>query len=112
MDRIEKHLKNLIYKNIAFIVDGKVVKQGFVRVYNTKQNFIKFKFDFNGTIKEWELTYPYQIQVKNNEMIFDYCLSAFCPKHEDSYWKMLLMDKKDASNLHNNYMYVRELSST
>lgn len=111
MDRIEKHLKRMIYKNLAFIVDGKIIKQGFVRVYNTKQNFIKFKLDNGDITKEWELTYPYKIHIKNNEMIFDYSLSAFCPKGEDSYWKMFLMAKKDASNIHDNYMYVREISA-
>lgn len=112
MNRIEDTLKELIYKNIEFIVDGKVIKQGFVRVFNTKQNFIKFKFEGDGVGKEWELTYPYTIHTGGSSMIFDYCLSAFCPRTEDAYWKMLLMNKSEASKLHNNYLYVRELSGT
>jgi hypothetical protein len=112
MERVDKYLKKMIYKNISFVVDNKVIKHGFIRVFNTKQNFIKFRFETENSTKEWELTYPYKIHVRENYMIFDYCLSAFCPKNEDSYWKMLLMDKSESSNLHNNYLYVRELSST
>jgi hypothetical protein len=112
MDRVDKYLKKMIYKNIVFMVDNKIIKQGFVKIFNTKQNFIKFKFDNGNSSKEWELTYPYKIIDKGNEMIFDYTLSAFCPKNDDCYWKMLLMDKSNSSNLHNNYLYVRELSGT
>ncbi len=106
MERIDNTLKSLIYKNISFVVDGKPIKEGNVRVFNTKQNFIKFKIDHNGNVREWELPYPYRIFHMNGDMVFDYCLSAFCPRTEDSYWKMLMMDKSKSSKLHNNYLFV------
>jgi hypothetical protein len=112
MNRIDNILKQLIYKKLEFVVDGKVIRQGFVEIFNTKQNFIKFKIKVGEESKEWELTYPYKIDKNNDCLIFDYCLSAFVPRTEDAYWKMFMMNKSEASKLYNNYLYVRELSGT
>lgn len=111
MIRIEEKLKELVFRNIAFIVDDKVIKQGKVNVFNTKQNFIKFKIEIDGNLKEWELSYPFTIRDVDDGYIFDYCLSAFCPRTEDAYWKMKLMDKSGASKMHNNYLHVVTLSA-
>jgi hypothetical protein len=91
------------------VVDNKVIKKGFVKVFNTKQNFIKFRLENDGIIKEWELLYPYKVH-QGDDLVFDYSLSAFCPRTEDSYWRMFMMNKSDASKLHNNYLYVKEIS--
>ena len=111
MNRIEDKLKNLILRKVSFVVDGKTIKQGKINVINTKQNFIKFKIDNSVDVKEWELSYPYDIRATDNGYSFDYSLSAFCPRTEESYWKMKLMNKSESSKLHDNYLYVVTLSS-
>jgi hypothetical protein len=111
MNRIEDKLKNLILRNISFILDGKTIKRGKINILNTKQNFIKFKIDNGVDVKEWELSYPYDIKTIENGYIFDYSLSAFCPITEESYWKMKVMNKSESSKLHDNYLYVMTLSS-
>lgn len=111
MERIEEQLKDLVLKNVGFYIDGKPIKQGRIKLFNTKQCFIKFKIEQDGELKEWELPYPFKMKKLSNGYIFDYCLSAFAPRTEDSYWKMLLMDKSEASKLHNNWLYVLNLSA-
>ena len=75
-------------------------------MFNTKQNFIRFKIDDSGESKEWELSYPYDIKNIEKGFIFDYSLSAFCPRTEEVYWRMKAMNKSDASKFFDNYLYV------
>ena len=111
MHRLEEQLKDVILKNVDFQIDGKSIKKGKVKVFNIKQFFIRFKLESDQNIKEYDLPYPFKVVKLNNGYLFDYSLSAFCARTEDTYWKMLLMNKTDASKLHNNYLYVLTLSS-
>lgn len=106
MNRIEENLKNLIFCDVKFVLNNKTIRQGKVQLYNTKQNFIKFKIEEKSEIKEWELSYPYDIKNIDGGFIFDYSLSAFCPRTEEVYWIMKAINKKDASKFFDNYLYV------
>lgn len=106
MDRVENELKPFILKNVTFKIDNKILKSGKIQVFNTKQFFIKFKILNNGSEKEYELPYPYRIEKKKDGLLFDYCLSAFCPFKDEMYYKLLLCDKSNASKLHNRYLTI------
>jgi hypothetical protein len=106
MTRIEEHLKKLIFRDVKFVLNSRTIKEGKIQIFNTKQNFIRFKIDENGTTKEWELAYPYDVKVTNDGFIFDYALSAFCPRTEEVYWKMKAINKSDTSKFFDNYLYV------
>ena len=75
-------------------------------MFNTKQNFVRFKIEEDNETKEWEISYPYDIKKIENGFIFDYALSAFCPRTEEVYWKMKAINKTDASKFFDNYLYV------
>jgi hypothetical protein len=111
MIKLEERLKDIILKNVEFRVDDKVIKRGRVKVYNSKQFFIRIKLEDNKKLIEYDLPYPFKVIKNENGYIFDYTLSAFCPRTENLYWKMLLMDKENSSKLHNNYLYVMTLSA-
>lgn len=111
MNRIEDVLKKFVLRKVSFVLDGKPVRCGKIHIFNIKQNFIKFKIEIDGDVKEWELSYPFEIKSIPNGYIFDYTLSAFCPKTEETYWKMKAMDKSNVSKLHDNYLYVFPLSA-
>lgn len=111
MTRLEDQLKILILKNVEFKLEDKVVKRGKIKVFNTKQFFIKFKLEYDEGVKEYELPYPYKVIKTDTGFVFDYCLSAFCPKTEESYWKMRTVNKDEASKLHENYLFIVALSS-
>jgi hypothetical protein len=106
MDRIEKYLKNMIFREISFVLNDKTIKQGKIHMFNVKQNFIKFKIEMDGEIKEWEISYPYDVKTSDDGYVFDYSLSAFCPRTEESYWKMMTMKKNESSKFFNNYLFV------
>lgn len=106
MNRIEEHLKKLIFRDVKFVLNSRTIKQGKIQMFNTKQNFVRFKIEEDGSVKEWEISYPYDVKTNNNGFIFDYALSAFCPRTEEVYWKMLALNKKDASKFFNNHLHV------
>ena len=106
MTRIEEHLKKLIFRDVKFVLNTRTIKEGKIQLFNTKQNFIRFKIEEDGEVKEWELSYPYNIKITENGFIFDYTLSAFCPRTEEVYWKMKAMNKDYVSKFFDNYLYV------
>jgi hypothetical protein len=111
MYKLENDLKSLILKNVEFKINDKIIKKGKVRIFNTKQFFIKFKVENNEGVKEFELPYPYKTYKTSNGFLFDYCLSAFVPKTEEVFWKIKTLSSKESSKLHDNYLYVIALSS-
>lgn len=106
MNRIEEHLKKLIFCDVKFVLNTKTIREGKIQIYNTKQNFIRFKIEENGETKEWEISYPYDIRTTKNGLLFDYALSAFCPRTEEVYWKMKAMNKENASKFFDNHLFV------
>ena len=111
MHKLENDLKILILKNVEFKINDKIIKKGKVKIFNTKQFFIKFKLENSEGTKEFELPYPYKVYKKANGFLFDYCLSAFAPKTEEVYWKMKTINSSDASKLHESYLHIVALSS-
>ncbi len=111
MHLLDSTLKNLILQDVDFQIDGKSIKRGKIKVFNTKQFFIKFKIEAEGEAKDFEIPYPFKVVKVEEGYLFNYCLSAFCPRTEDAFWKMFLMDKSEASKLHNNHLMVISLSS-
>lgn len=111
MHKLEEQLKGIILKTVEFQIDGKSIKRGRIKVFNTKQFFIRFKLESDRDVKEYDLPYPFKVKQIDGGYIFDYCLSAFCPRTSDIYWKMLLMNKSEASKLHNNYLKIITLSA-
>jgi hypothetical protein len=95
-------------KSVDFYLDGKIIKQGKIKVFNTKQFFIKFKIENGDIVKEYELPYPFRVDTLTNGFMFDYCLSAFIPNTEEVFWKMKTINNADHSKLHEKYLYILE----
>ena len=110
MHKVEEQLKPLMLQTVDFQIDGKSIKRGKIKVFNTKQFFIKFKLESMESVKDFELPYPFKITKLPNGYMFDYSLSAFVPKTEESYWRMRTMNRSEASKLYDNYLFVLTLS--
>ncbi len=111
MHKLETKLKDLILKNLEFVVDEKCIKKGKVKVFNIKQFFIRFKLETDTKTYEYDLPYPYKVIEIKDGYIFDYCLSAFCPRTEEAFWKMKAMDRSECSKIYDNYLHIKALSS-
>ena len=106
MEHVEDELKKMVLKNVNFKIDNKILRTGKLQIFNTKQFFIRFKILNNDVEKDYELPYPYRIQTIENGILFDYCLSAFCPFKDEMYYKLLLCDKSNAAKIHNRYLTI------
>lgn len=104
MNKLEDKLKGLVLEDVEFILDNKTIKRGKIKLFNTKQFFIRFKLELDGETKDWELPYPYKLEQQLDGFIFNYCLSAFCPPTEIAYYKMKLTSKATASKLHDTHL--------
>ena len=111
MDNIENDLKKLMLKTVDFQLDGKSLKKGKIKVFNTKQFHIKFIIEHDNDLKDFELPYPFRITKCPDGYLFDYALSAFIPRTEEIFWKLKCMNKSESSRLHDNHLYVYTLSS-
>lgn len=106
MVKLEEQLKSIILKNVDFQIDGKSIKRGKVKVYNSKQFFIRFKLETETKTIEYDLPYPFKVVETKTGYLFDYCLSAFCPRTEELYWKMKMMNRDGSSKLHDSHLHV------
>lgn len=111
MDHFEENLKELMLKTVDFQLDGKSIKKGKIKVFNTKQFHIKFSMEHEGDIKDFELPYPFKITKCPEGYLFNYALSAFIPRTEEIFWKLKCMNKSESSRLHDNHLYVYTLST-
>lgn len=104
--KLEDKLKKCLLRNVQFTLNGKVLRGGKVRVFNSKQFFINFNLENDGNVKDFKVLYPYECEELENGFRFDYCLSAFCPRTEDVYWKMKMTNSDNCSKYHENYLYL------
>jgi hypothetical protein len=111
MYRLENQLKPLMLADVEFVIDDKIIKRGKIRVFNTKQFFIKFRLENCNNVKDYEIPYPFRVKNVDDGYLFDYCLSAFIPNTEEVFWKMKTMNSVDSSKLHEKYLFVRKLSA-
>ena len=111
MTNLENDLKALMLKTVDFQLDGKSLRKGKIKVYNTKQFHIKFNVENGEDMKEFELPYPFRITKIPEGYLFNYALSAFIPRTEEIYWKLKCINKSEASKLHDNFLYVMTLSA-
>lgn len=106
MFKLEQQLKPIMLSQVEFRVDGKVIKRGKVKVFNAKQFILKFKLDNSGVIKDYEVPYPYRVEETADGFLLDYCLSAFIPPTEESYWKLRTLNKSECSKIHDKYLHI------
>lgn len=112
MHKVEEQLKDLMLQDVEMRVDNKVLRKGKIKVFNTKQFFIKFKIETDTSdIKEYELPYPYRLEKVEDGYLFDYCLSAFIPETEEVFWRMKTVGREKNSKIHDKYLYIISLSS-
>jgi hypothetical protein len=111
MHRLEHQLKTLMLTTVEFKIDNKVIKRGKIKVSNTKQFFIKFKLENDKEVKEYEIPYPFRVEKRKDGFLFDYCLSSFIPNTEEVYWKMMTLNKTEASKIHEKYLHIVTLSA-
>lgn len=112
MERIEQLLEKLLLQDIVIRTNKKVLKKGRLKLFNIKQFYIKLTLETSKSInKVYEIPYPFDANHHQSGVVFNYTLSTFCNPQSESYLKLKLFNKTEASKLFDNHMFILPLSS-
>lgn len=78
-ENITKKINSNLQKNVEFIIDNKVIKSGRIILFSVKDFFCSFLL-MNEIKKKrfvYEIPYPFNMILENNDIIFDYTIDAF-----------------------------------
>lgn len=78
IEDLNEEINNYFFNKINFILDGKVIKEGKLKLFSMKSFNLKFfLIDENNSIKTLEMPYPFRLIRHKNGYVFDYRLEAF-----------------------------------
>ena len=73
---IETYLKSILQRNVKFVVNNKVLKEGRVVVYNLKDFYISFILNTKkNQNKTYEIPRPFKVTSQDKCLFFDYSIS-------------------------------------
>lgn len=84
-EKIETAFLPMLQRSIRFFIDGKGAKQGKLLLISQKGAYICFVLaDKNNQPKMYEIPYPYNYKMVNDEMVLDYTLRTLCNNKQTS----------------------------
>jgi hypothetical protein len=108
MINLERALNYFLQRDIIFTVDNKCVKRGKLILCSIKDFYITFYLKHNDDQKRYELPYPFAIESKNKELVFDYQLSTMACNNVDLLFKLQSLNKKKNSKIYDNKIVIAE----
>jgi len=106
---ITKEINKHLQKNTEFCIDSKVIKAGRIILFSVKDFFCTFLL-YNETKKKrflYEIPYPFDFSINENEMIFDYTLSTFTKNNPTVADDCLKFRNKKSSKLFNKRVKLK-----
>jgi hypothetical protein len=105
VDRVLEYIKPYLLSNIVLKTDKKILKRGKLKIFQTKQHYIRLILDVNGSSKMFELPYPYDVHVDGNVTTLNYKLTSFI-KDEDLMLQTKLLDTSHKSKMYDTFVYL------
>lgn len=110
MQQLESYLEPLLLEDIIIKTDDKVLKRGKLKIYNTKQFYLRLTLQTQTSIKDklYEIPYPFSIEKTEHGIKLDYKISSFVPAGSDHFdtIRTLRGDASPISRLYDKYMYI------
>ena len=97
-------LKPFLLRDIIIKTDKKILKRGQLKIFQVKQYYINLTLQYNGTIKSYEIPYPFKVESNPGNAVLNYQLSSFIPRKQIN--KIKFLDSSSKSKLYNNLVYV------
>lgn len=79
---LEEVLKNLLQKNVKFVLNDKIVKRGKILLFNQNNYNIEFTLNKDENIRRFEIPIPFNVEVWDEDGLFyfDYRFKTLCKK--------------------------------
>tara|TARA_R100000988_G_scaffold90342_1_gene53876 strand:+ start:84 stop:440 length:357 start_codon:yes stop_codon:yes gene_type:complete len=106
LESVIDSFKPFLLRDIIIRTDKKVLKRGRLKIFQVKQYYINLSLEYKGSIKNYEIPYPFKIHSEQNETeaVLNYHLSSFVPEKQIN--KVKCLDTSSKSKLYNNLVYI------
>ena len=104
LENITDHLKPFLLRDIIIRTDKKILKRGRLKIFQIKQYYINLSLEYKGSIKNYEIPYPFKMHHDNEKGVLNYHLSSFIPKTQMTMVKFL--DSSSKSKLYDSLVYI------
>jgi hypothetical protein len=108
-EHISDKFNGNLQKNIDFIIENKTIKTGKIILFSIKDFFCSFLL-LNEIKKKrfiYEIPYPYDILIENENLIFDYTLDTFIKNNPLIKEDLLKLRTKKPSKLFNKKLTLK-----
>jgi hypothetical protein len=109
MDNKEDLFNYFLQRNIVFVLENKIIKEGKLFLYNEKDYYLVFYLkSSNNEQKKFEIPYPFSIKRYNNYLVMDYSLSAISGGDSELYYRLVSLNQNSNSRYYNTKIIVFE----
>jgi hypothetical protein len=107
IENYNKVLQKFLLQKVIFKCDNKILKTGKIKLFNTKQYFIRFNIENDkGEIKQLELPYPFAIHDNGDTCTLNYHLSSFTHKNIDVIKRINNTNSEDSMRMYNRLVQI------
>jgi hypothetical protein len=111
MNYLTRHLEPFLLKPVEFIINGKTVRKGKIKVFNFRQYFVKFSIETeSGDTKTYDVLYPFKIEKDGQACVFNYHLSCFSRTDDEMFFKMKTIKKEKCLPTYDGVLILKPLS--
>jgi hypothetical protein len=98
-----------LQRNVVFVLENKIIKEGKLFLFNEKDYYLIFYLRTgNNEQKKFEIPYPFSVQRINNYLILDYSLSAISGGDSELYYRLVSLNQNSNSRFYNNKIIIFE----
>lgn len=108
MEELEPFFNDLLLEDIIIQTTTKVLKRGTLKIYNTKQFYIRLNMEMKKTkaMKLYEIPFPFDIVKLDNGIVLDYRIYKMLNNEPYEDIKHELTDFKSRSQYFDKLLYI------
>lgn len=111
MEEVEDIFKSFLQKNLVFSLDGKILKEGKLFLFNRKDYYLTFYLKINNSDRKFELPYPFGVKMIDNYIELDYYFSSISKNDTELYYRLISLNSNPKNKYLNNKILVFEKNS-
>lgn len=98
-----------LQRNIVFVLNNKIIKEGKLFLYNQKDYYLYFYLKTNNNEqKKFEMPYPFSIKKYENHLVMDYSLSAISENDSELYYRLISLNRTTNSKYYDSKITIFE----